>query len=64
MEGVTVAEAARSTGWNPEYLRRLLRQGIVQSTRVGNVYLVDMDSLLAYTRQQTSDGNVNTGPQA
>ena len=64
MEGVTVAEAAKLTGWNTEYLRRLLRQGTVESTRVGTVYLVDMDSLLAYTRQQTSDGNGNTGPQA
>ena len=64
MEGITVKEGAALTGWNEEYLRRLIRQGKVQAGRFGTIYLIDTHSLLAYTEEQRSDGNENTGPQA
>ena len=57
---VTVGEASRLTGYNPEYLRRLLRKGAIESRRIGTNYLVNPDSLMAYVREQQADGR---GPQ-
>lgn len=45
---MTIKEAAEYSGYHPEYLRRLCRQGKIDHTRAGNVYLVKTKSLLDY----------------
>jgi len=42
---LTVPEAARRVGRNPETVRRWIREGRLRSQRVGTQYLVDEESL-------------------
>ena len=41
VDGLTVPEAARRTGRNPETIRRWIRQGKLPSRRVGTQHLID-----------------------
>lgn len=43
---ITVPEAARRTGRNPETVRRWIREGKLPSRKVGTQHLVDEDTLL------------------
>jgi excisionase family DNA binding protein len=42
---ITIPEAARRTGRNPETIRRWVRAGKLRSERVGTQHLVDEDEL-------------------
>jgi excisionase family DNA binding protein len=44
---VTVPEAARRAGRNPETVRRWIRSGRLRSRRVGTQHLIDESDLLA-----------------
>ena len=46
---LTVPEAARRTGRNPETIRRWIRSGRLRSERVGTQHLVDESDLDALT---------------
>ena len=43
---MTVPEAARRTGRNPETVRRWIREGKLPSRKVGTQHLVDEETLL------------------
>ena len=45
---VTTKEAIRITGYNAEYIRRLLRSGKVNGAKWGREWMIDRESLLAY----------------
>ncbi len=47
-EWLTVREAAELSGYNPESITRLIRDGKIQARKVSIVWLVDRESLLAY----------------
>ena len=47
-EWLTVSDAAKLSGYNPEYITRLIRQGEIKGRKVSIVWLVDRKSLLAY----------------
>ena len=42
---LTVPEAARRVGRNPETIRRWIREGRLRSERIGTQHLVDEDAL-------------------
>jgi excisionase family DNA binding protein len=42
---LTVPEAAKRIGRNPETVRRWIRDGRLRSTRVGTQYVIDEDDL-------------------
>jgi len=46
---LTVPEAARRTGRNPETIRRWIRAGRLRSTKVGTQHLIDEPDLDALT---------------
>ena len=43
---ITVPEAARRTGRNPETVRRWIREGKLSSRKVGTQHLIDEENLL------------------
>jgi excisionase family DNA binding protein len=45
---LTVSAASQITGYNYQYLRRLLRSGKLVGVRVGQNWLILMDSLVHY----------------
>lgn len=47
---ITVKAAARITGYNPQYLRRLLRSGKLNGLRVGQSWLILIASLDDYLK--------------
>ena len=59
----TIKEASRKTGYNEEYLRRLIRQGKIEAVKVGPAYLIRVESLEQYIAeiQEIDDGRI--GPR-
>jgi excisionase family DNA binding protein len=47
---LTIAEAAKQSGYNAEYLRRLIRNGRIKGRKVATVWLVQQSSLLRHQR--------------
>jgi excisionase family DNA binding protein len=60
---ITTDEAAELTGYDVEYVRRLLRKGKVQSKKFGAVWQVDRDSLLSYLRDSQNSDDKRRGPK-
>jgi len=54
---VTVQAAAEVTGYNIQYLRRLLRSGMLEGIKIGQIWLIEMQSLEMYLKHidSTSD---------
>ncbi|MBA3308093.1 MAG: helix-turn-helix domain-containing protein [Chloroflexi bacterium] len=50
---LTVPEAARRVGRNPETVRRWIREGKLRSTRIGTQHLIDEADLAAVTHPDT-----------
>jgi hypothetical protein len=53
----------RLTGYNAEYLRRLIRQGKVVARKFGSVWQVDRASLLAYHKAAGASDDKRRGPR-
>lgn len=52
---ITVPEAARRSGRNPETIRRWVRSGRLHSERVGTQYLIDEQELASLTDDEPLD---------
>jgi len=54
---VTVQATAEVTGYNIQYLRRLLRSGTLEGIKIGQIWLIEMQSLEKYLQyvNTTSD---------
>jgi hypothetical protein len=54
---LTVNDAAELSGYNPEYLRRLMREHKISFRKFSFIYQVNRESLLEYLKkaQQTTD---------
>jgi excisionase family DNA binding protein len=50
---ISVTEAARRAGITDRHVRRLIRDGVLQATRLGRAWLVDAASVAAYQRHPT-----------
>ncbi len=44
-EYITVQAAAEVTGYNIQYLRRLLRSGTLEGVKIGQMWLTELDAL-------------------
>jgi excisionase family DNA binding protein len=58
----SVKQASEKTGYNPEYIRRLIREGKVEAVQVGRVYLIRIESLQGYINS-LDEGDRRTGPR-
>ncbi len=56
-EYITVRAASEFSGYNQQYLRRLLRENVFSSKRIGQMWLIDLVGFLDYlkTAQQSKD---------
>ena len=54
---IKVHAAADATGYNMQYLRRLLRSGKLEGIKIGQIWLIEMQSLEIYIEhvENTSD---------
>jgi len=52
VEWLTVNDAAKLSGYHPDYVRQLIRAGKVKAKKFSIVWMVDKDSLLRYIEDQ------------
>lgn len=55
-EWLTVNEAAKLSGYHPETLRELIREGKITARKFSIVWQVNKESLLAYTANAQANG--------
>ena len=60
---ITVQAAAEVTGYNIQYLRRLLRAGKLGNIKVGQIWLIKLDSLGAYIQKIRGTKDHRFGPR-
>ena len=60
---VTVQAAAEVTGYNIQYLRRILRSGKLEGVKIGQIWLIEMESLETYLHHVESTSDRRCGPR-
>ena len=60
---VTVQAAAEVTGYNIQYLRRLLLSGKLEGIKLGQLRLIEMQSLETYLQHVESTSDRRCGPR-
>ena len=60
---VTVQAAADVTGYNIQYLRRMLRSGVLRGIKIGQLWLIEMQSLEMYLQHIESSSDRRCGPR-
>jgi excisionase family DNA binding protein len=60
---ITVQAAAEVTGYNIQYLRRMLRSGGLKGIKIGQMWLIDMDVLEAYLQRLETTSDRRCGPR-
>jgi excisionase family DNA binding protein len=61
---ITVQEAAEITGYNVQYLRRLLRAEKLEAIKVGQIWLIDLACLQTYFDRAISSNDLRCGPKS
>ena len=64
-EWITVSQAAEISGYNAEYLRRLMRNKKIRFRKFSFIYQVDKESLLEYLAraEETEDKRFSPKPK-
>ena len=60
---ISVKAAAGLSGYSIQYLRRLLRNGRLEGTKIGQVWLIKLASLETYARNGQLVGDRRHGPR-
>jgi excisionase family DNA binding protein len=60
---ITTQQAAELSGYHPEHLRRLIKQGDIEARKVSIVWIIHRPSLLAYLDQAEQSGDKRRGPK-
>jgi excisionase family DNA binding protein len=60
---VSIKEASKMTGYNEEYLRRLIRLGKLEAVKVGPAYLIKLSDLERYVKEMTGTEDGRAGPR-
>ncbi len=61
-EFITVRSASEISGYNQQYLRRLLRKGLFKTRKIGQIWLIDKSEFVAYLSEATQATNKRFGP--
>ena len=61
--GYTTKEASEKTGYNEEYIRRLIRQGKLESEKIGPFYFIRAESLEKYLTEIEESNDARSGPR-
>jgi len=60
---ISVQVASESTGYNIQYLRRMLRFGVLKGIKIGQLWLIDIDALEVYLHRVESTSDRRCGPR-
>lgn len=62
-EWITVSEAAELSGYHPEHIRRLIREGKIGARKFGPLWQVSWLSLMEYRIIAENSGDKRRGPK-
>ncbi|MBT6061668.1 MAG: helix-turn-helix domain-containing protein [Anaerolineae bacterium] len=62
-EWITVQEAADLSGYHPEYLRLLIREGKLDARKFGSVWAINKKALLSYRTIADKSDDGRHGPR-
>jgi excisionase family DNA binding protein len=60
---ITVQAAADVTGYNIQYLRRILRSGALRGIKIGQMWLIEMEALETYLQRVEITSDRRYGPK-
>ena len=60
---ITVQATADVTGYNIQYLRRMLRSGVLKGVKIGQMWLIEMEALETYLKHIESSSDRCCGPR-
>lgn len=60
---ITVRTAAEISGYNQQYLRRLLRRDVFRTKRLGQTWLIDRNDFNTYLEETRKTDDKRFGPQ-
>jgi hypothetical protein len=60
---ITVKDAAFHSGYNIQYLRRMLRSQALSGAKIGQMWLIELDALERYLNQAKSTTDRRCGPR-
>jgi hypothetical protein len=60
---ISVKSAANHSGYNIQYLRRKLRSGALSGVKIGQMWLIDMESLENYINRAENTSDRRCGPK-
>ncbi len=63
-EWITVVEAARLSGYHPEYMRELIRTQRVKARKFGPLWQVSRSSLLDFQKDAKKSGDKRRKPKS
>ena len=61
-EWITTKEAAELTGYNLEYIRQMIRRGVIRAEKKGHDWWVDKASVKAYADEMKRLGTAKHDP--
>lgn len=62
-EWIDIRQASEASGYNPDYLRRVMRQGKIAAQKRGTMWWIDRESLQAYVALMESLGEKRFDPR-
>ena len=62
-EYLTVKSAAELSGYNQQYLRRMLRNRVFKTRKIGQIWLIDKKSFMFYLKSANISKDKRFGPQ-
>ena len=60
---ITVKTASIYSGYNEQYLRRLLREGMFKTRKIGQLWLIEQSEFSKYHSDATKSADKRFGPQ-
>jgi excisionase family DNA binding protein len=60
---ITVRAASKYSGYNQQYIRRLLRKGSLKTKKIGQIWLIDHSDFVRYLSESIQSKNRRFGPQ-
>jgi hypothetical protein len=60
---ITVKTASKFSGYNEQYLRRLLREGFFNTRKIGQLWLIEQSDFGKYLQDAKKTSDKRFGPQ-
>lgn len=61
---ITVKTTSKYSGYNEQYLRRLLREGMFKTRKIGQLWLIEQADFGKYLQEASKSADMRFGPQS